>query len=88
MSSAEKVVVYTMTNCPYCLQAKQLLTRRGVPFQEILVAEDDDAKWDELFARSGMKTMPQIFNGEDLIGGYSQLATLDQKDQLKSLLLK
>jgi glutaredoxin len=52
------------------------------------VAEDDDAKWDELFARSGMKTMPQIFNGEDLIGGYSQLATLDQKDQLKSLLLK
>ncbi len=88
MTSDMQLVVYTMVNCPFCLQAKQLLTDRGVPFKEILVAENDDAMWIELFEKSGMKTMPQIFNGEELIGGYTELAALDGQDQLKSLLAK
>ena len=86
MSAAEKVVVYTMNYCPYCLRAKQLLTQRGVPYTEVLVPEEDDAQWDALYQRSGMRTMPQIFNGDQLIGGYTELAAQDQKDQLKSLL--
>lgn len=81
----KKVQVYTMRYCPYCVRAKQLLTQRGIPFEEILVEDDDDAQWDALFKRSGMKTMPQIFHGSDLIGGYTELAALDRKDQLKSL---
>jgi glutaredoxin 3 len=79
------VVVYTMHYCPYCERAKQLLKSRGILFQEVLVPEEDDAAWDALFERSGMKTMPQIFAGDRLIGGYSDLAALDQKDQLRSL---
>ncbi len=86
MSTAERVVIYTMNHCPYCLKAKQLLKQRGVPYSEVLVAEEDDAQWDALFERSGMRTMPQIFNGDQLIGGYTQLAEHDEKDQLKSLL--
>lgn len=86
MKATEQVVVYTMKNCPYCVRAKQLLTQRGVPYTEVLVPEEDDAKWEELYQRSGMRTMPQIFNGTQLIGGYTDLAALDQKDQLKSLL--
>jgi glutaredoxin len=46
---------------------------------------DDDAQWDELEKKSGMKTMPQIFHGDRLIGGFQDLSTLDQKDQLGSL---
>jgi glutaredoxin 3 len=80
-----KVIVYTMDYCPYCLRAKELLKQRGVPFQEKLLAMDDDASWDELEKKSGMKTMPQIFSGDQLIGGYRELAALDQKDQLASL---
>jgi glutaredoxin 3 len=86
MSATEKVIVYTMNYCPYCLRAKQLLTQRGVPYAEVLVPEEDDAQWDALYQRSGMRTMPQIFNGDQLIGGYTELAAQDQKDQLKSLL--
>ncbi len=71
--------------CPFCERAKQLLKTRGIPFQEILVPEEDDEAWDALFQRSGMKTMPQIFAGDQLIGGYSDLAALDQQDQLRSL---
>ena len=38
-----------------------------------------------MIARSGMRTVPQIYNGDELIGGYQELAELDQKDQLEGL---
>ena len=80
-----KVSVYTMSYCPYCVAAKRLLGKRGIPFEEILVADDDDSQWNALYARSGMRTMPQIFHGERLIGGYQELSALDGQDQLASL---
>ena len=83
--SKNKVTLYTMNYCPYCVRAKQLLTQRGISFKEILVADDDDAEWDRLYKLSGMKTMPQIFFGSQIIGGFNDLQALDQKDELKSL---
>ncbi len=80
-----EVTIYTMINCPYCMRAKALLKSRDVNFAETLVAHEDRAKWDELEKRSGMRTMPQIFYGEKLIGGYTELAALDQHDGLASL---
>jgi glutaredoxin 3 len=74
-----------MENCPYCLNAKKLLTQRGIAFQEILVPLSDDAKWDELYELSGMRTMPQIFFQNQLVGGYQELAALDKKDHLESI---
>lgn len=82
---AGNVKIYTMEFCPYCVRAKDLMKRRGVKFEEVLVPTDDEAQWSALEKRSGMKTMPQIFAGEQLIGGYSELSELDQKDQLASL---
>jgi glutaredoxin 3 len=80
-----KVTVYTSESCPYCVRAKSLLKERGVAFSEIKIGWDDDAAWDELFKRSKMKTVPQIFNGDQLIGGFSELSELDKKDELASL---
>ena len=80
-----KVSVYTMEYCPYCMMAKRLLTRRGIEFEEILVPDDDEAQWNALYTRSGMRTMPQIYHGERLIGGYQELSILDGQDQLASL---
>ena len=83
--ASQPVTVYTMNFCPYCERAKALLKQRGVPFVEQKVADDDEAQWDALYKRSGMRTMPQIFHGEKLIGGHSDLVNLDNKDQLASL---
>jgi glutaredoxin 3 len=80
-----KVTVYTMNSCPYCQSAKSLLAQNGIPYSEVLVADDDDAAWAALFQRSGMKTMPQIFADDRLIGGYRELSTLFQKDGFSSL---
>lgn len=80
-----KVIVYTMDFCPYCTAAKNLLKQHNIPFKEIKVAEDDDASWDMLYEKSGMKTMPQIFNGDELIGGYNELSALNRSKGLDHL---
>lgn len=81
----QRVRIYTMGSCPFCTRAKNLLSKRGISYQEILVPDNDDAQWAALYQLSGLRTMPQIFNGDQLIGGYTELAELDQQDQLKSL---
>ncbi len=80
-----KVIVYSMKSCPYCVSAKQLLKNRNVPFEEILVGYDDDAMWEAMEKRSGMKTVPQIFLDDRLIGGLPELQSLDAADKLESL---
>lgn len=80
-----KVTIYTTEYCGICERAKSLLKSRGIAFDEVFIGRDDDAKWDELFARSGMRTMPQIYSDDALVGGYLELRELDQKDGLKSL---
>ena len=79
------IKLYTTDYCPYCQMAKQLLQQREVEFEEIYVSRDDQKTRTDLYRQSGMKTMPQIFSGEQLIGGYTELSELDKKDMLSSL---
>lgn len=80
------VSIYTIPVCPYCTQAKSLLTQQNIPFEEIKVDRHNEQAINELIARSGMRTFPQIFHGDDLIGGYSELRALYQEKGLKHLL--
>ena len=82
----KKVTVYTSTPCPYCSRAKDLLRRRGVAFEEVNVPWDDEETWKKMIARSGMRTVPQIFFGDECIGGFTELNALDQSGQLQSKL--
>ena len=82
----KKVIIYTTEDCNYCKAAKALLQSRKIAFEEVFVAESDDAAFDALVKKSGMRTFPQIFANQELIGGFSDLSELDKKDQLKSLL--
>lgn len=82
----KKVTVYTAPSCPYCVRAKELLKRRSVPFEEVFVSWDDEDAWVQMEKRSGMKTVPQIFIEEKCIGGYTELAALDQAGELSKLL--
>ena len=81
------VKVYTWSNCPFCVRAKNLLKQKGVPFEEI----DLDGKDDELNAlraRTNFKTVPQIFVGETFVGGFTDLAALDGSGELDRILGK
>lgn len=82
----KKIKVYTADSCPYCVRAKQLLTGRGLVFEEVKIGWDDAAAWEVLAKRTGMKTVPQIFFAEDCIGGYTELAALDASGMLQDKL--
>ena len=81
-----QIIVYSGPNCPYCVRAKQLLTKKGASFTNYDV-KADTAKFDEMFAKSGgRKTIPQIFINGQHIGGCDDLYALDAAGKLDALL--
>ncbi len=75
------VRVYTTSDCPFCRGAKDLLRRRGIAFEEVDVTADAESRsW--LVETTGRRTVPQIFIGEEAIGGYDELRALDDQGSL------
>ena len=81
-----QVEMYTTKYCPYCLSAKALLTRKGIPFTEIDVSGDADLREKMVQRAEGRMTVPQIFIGAQHVGGYDELYALDQAQQLDAML--
>ena len=67
-----KAVVWSKYNCPYCDQAKALLTQRGIQFEERKIG-DGYTKEELLEAVPNARTVPQIFLDGNLIGGFTEL---------------
>jgi glutaredoxin 3 len=67
-----KAVVWSKYNCPYCDQAKALLTQRGIEFEERKIG-DGYTKEELLEAVPNARTVPQIFLNNQLIGGFTEL---------------
>lgn len=81
-----KVTIYTRAFCPYCTRAVQVLKGKGVDLHEI-DAGMDPALREEMTQRSGGgRTFPQIFVGEQHIGGCDDMLELDRKGELDRLL--
>jgi len=84
--AAAKVEIYTKMFCGYCFRAKGLLKSKGVEFTEYDITMDS-AKRDEMRDRApGARTVPQIFIDGVAIGGSDDLARLERKGELDSLL--
>ena len=83
--SAPQVTVYTSGWCGYCMRAKALLDGRGISYTEIDV-DGNRAKREEMIARSGRRTVPQVFVGEHHVGGSDDLAAAARNGELDRLL--
>ena len=82
----KNVEIYTGPVCIFCDWAKALLEKKGVPFKEIYIG-DDQKKMEEMIKRAnGLRTVPQIFIDGQHIGGNDKLQTLERKGKLNSLL--
>lgn len=79
------ITVYTTGYCPYCVRAKDLLKRKGAAFEEIN-AEDDAVREAMIIKAGGRRTVPQIFIGDQHIGGCDDLYALDKAGKLDPLL--
>ena len=67
-----KAIVWSKDQCPFCVQAKALLESRGIEYEERNVSKD----WTReqlLEAVPNARTVPQIFLGEELVGGFNEL---------------
>lgn len=71
-SREQTVTLYTKNDCAYCLSAKQLLQRRDIRYVEINVENEPNAML-EMVAKSGRRTVPQIFLGESYVGSAEEL---------------
>jgi len=80
-----KVKIYTWTVCPYCVRAKRLLSEKNIEFEEINLDGDDKA-FEALKKKSGMRTVPQIFINEKLVGGFQELSAINESGELNKLL--
>jgi glutaredoxin 3 len=79
------ITLYVTGWCPYCDRAKGLLTGKRLVYLEVNV--DDDAKFrEEMVARSGRHTVPQIFIGDTHVGGCDDLFALEGSGELDRLI--
>ncbi len=79
------ITLYVTGWCPYCQRAKGLLEGKGLRFQEIDVDEDPKLRA-EMTARSGRRTVPQIFIGDTHVGGCDDLFALEDSGGLDRLI--
>jgi glutaredoxin 3 len=79
------VDIYTKVTCFYCARAKALLEQKQVSFNEIKIDNNTELR-NDMIERSGGVTVPQIFIGEQHIGGCDELFALHASNQLDELL--
>ena len=65
-------IIWSKPACPYCVQAKALLTQKGIEYEERKIGEGY-TKEDLLEAVPTARTVPQIFLDGELVGGYTEL---------------
>jgi glutaredoxin 3 len=80
------IVMYSTAVCPYCQRAEALLKARGVSAIDKVRIDLEPARRDEMMARTGRRTVPQIFIGDTHVGGFDDLAALDRDGKLMPLL--
>ena len=81
-----RISMYCTAWCPYCIAAERLLNAKGVVDIEKIRLDLEPARRVEMMQRSGRRTVPQIYIGDFHVGGFEDLAALDQAGKLKPML--
>ena len=79
------VKIYSKQPCPYCVKAKAFFDSKSINYEEIDLTHDHDALA-RLVEKTNMRTVPQIFIDDQLIGGCDDLLRLDEEGKLAELL--
>ena len=81
-----KIVMYCTEVCPYCVNAERLLKSKGVTEIEKIRIDLQPELRDPMIAKTGRRTVPQIFIDDFHVGGFDDLAALDRSGKLTGLL--
>lgn len=80
------IAIYTTALCPYCIAAKRLLSKKNLKFNEIRVDGNDSLRAEMRERAGGINTVPQIWIGDQHIGGCNELYELEDDGKLDELL--
>ena len=81
-----KVRMYSTAGCPYCVRAEMLLKAKGVTEIEKIRVDLDPRERVAMMQKTGRRTVPQIYIGDEHVGGFDDLAALEHAGELDSLL--
>jgi len=82
----QPVTIYTSPMCPYCWRAVSLLKKKSVGFKEINVGMNAKLRAEMIQRSGGVTSVPQIFIGEQHIGGCDDMMALERAGRLDRLL--
>jgi glutaredoxin 3 len=81
-----EVVIYTRDFCYYSDAARDLLTRKGIAFNEINATGSRELRAQMIERANGGSTFPQIFIGDTHVGGCDELYALEEQGKLDPML--
>jgi len=81
-----KIRMYSTAVCPFCVRAERLLNSKGITEIEKIRVDLDPGLRQEMVARTGRRTVPQIYIGDRHVGGFEDLAALEHAGGLELLL--
>jgi glutaredoxin 3 len=81
-----KVSMYSTGVCPYCVMAERLLRAKGVADITKIRVDLEPQRRVEMMEKTGRRTVPQIYIDDTHVGGYDELAALEQAGKLDELL--
>lgn len=81
-----KVIMYCTEVCPYCVRAEHLLRRKGIQEIDKIRIDLHPERGEEMTQRTGRRTVPQIYINDTHVGGYDDMAALDQAGELDKML--
>lgn len=82
----QTIVMYTSGGCSYCLNAEKLLLSKGAKEITKIMIDEDPQVLIEMMNKTGKRTVPQIFIGNQYIGGFDDLRNSDFSGELDRLL--
>ena len=81
-----KVLMYSTSVCPYCIQAERLLTAKGVTAIDKIRVDLQPEQRVAMMEKTGRRTVPQIYIGDTHVGGFDELSALNRAGGLDTLL--
>lgn len=78
--------MYSTAVCPYCVRAERLLHSKGITEIEKIRVDLEPRLRDEMVTKTGRRTVPQIYVGDTHVGGFEDLAALDDAGGLDRML--
>lgn len=80
------IEIYTTRFCPFCVRAKQLLSSKGLAFNEVPVDGNSQLRQEMTNKAQGAHTVPQIWVNGTHVGGCTELIAADRSGELYRLL--